>query len=83
MPMSEIEEKLARVAQLAEEALAAEDRAEDLRKQRNDLMWELRNVDLVKPETITAAVKMDRSTVYDLVRGPATRKWGRKRQGAS
>lgn len=74
------EAELARVGELARRALAAEAEAEELRKQRNAAMYRLRNTHGVPVAQIAAAVQLDRTSVHELVRGPATRHWTRRKQ---
>jgi hypothetical protein len=74
----EVAAGLAAAGRLATEAVELEVAAEAKRQERNKAMYTLRNTHHVSVSTICAAVGLDRSSVHEIVRGPATRHWRRK-----
>jgi hypothetical protein len=74
----EVAAALAEAGRLATEAVEMEVAAEAKRAERNAAMYKLRNTHNVAVATISAAVGMDRSSVHEIVRGPATRHWRRR-----
>ncbi|HTF49504.1 MAG TPA: hypothetical protein VK735_18835 [Pseudonocardia sp.] len=78
--MTEIDDKLARLAALQARLGELDAETEQTLKDRNELAYELRNTDDVSVSVLAQTLVMRRGTVHDLVRGPATRKWSRGRR---